>query len=550
LSAILKFPIKTPRHFGQKANIIIYFCSGSPDENNGQKVVISFVMKHIRIVATRLNTWLGHHPSFLVVVIICSGIGLRLRQYLANRSLWFDEILLARNLVSKSLLGLAGPLDDGQGAPIGFLWVVKEIITIAGHSEYALRFFPLGCSLVALPVFYAAARKYLAVPSACLALGLFAISESLIYYASEVKQYSSDVLMALLGLLILFPLLEKKLNYSLAIFYGFLGASLIWMSHPIIFVLASVGVVASWSLLRQREYHRARLAILAATWWGLSFLIFYFVSLRYLTQHQPLLNYWGDSFAPPLSAPLTWLNWVIESFLDIFAYPIMGLSVFGLGAFAYLTGAISLYSRHKPYLFSLLAPLLFALLAASFRMYPFAHRHLLFVMPVMIILMVEGMSRLLNFFASNNMGLAGFFLVGLLMYHPLLQAGHNLLYPALKEEIKPVIDYTNQHWQAGDTLYLYHSAYLPFEYYASSANLPIDDFMVGVASKDGDLSEYALDLNQLTAHDRVWLIFSHVRTTRGINEEQLFLNYLNLIGGLQTDRFQTTGAAVYLYEFN
>jgi hypothetical protein len=505
------------------------------------------------MVPTSLNAWIGHNTSFLVVVIICSGIVLRLRQYLVNRSLWFDEILLTRNLVSKSWLELAGPLDDGQGAPIGFLWLVKEIITILGHSEYVLRFFPLVCSVVALPVFYGVARKYLNVQSACFALGLFAISESLIYYASEVKQYSSDVLMALFGLLILFPLLEKKLNIFLAIFCGFLGAILIWMSHPIIFVLASVGVVATWSSLLQKEYHRARLVIFAATWWGLSFLVSYFVSLRYLTQYQPLLNYWGDSFAPPLSMPLALLDWIIESFLDIFEYPV-GLSLFGLGAFAYLTGAISLYSKHKPYLFSLLAPLLFALLAASFRKYPFAHRHLLFVMPMMIILMVEGIGRLLNFFASNNMRLTSFFLVGLLIYHPLIQAGHNLLSPSLKEEIKPVIEYTNQHWQDGDILYLYYSAYPPFEYYyyyySSSSNFQINDYIVGVASQDGDLSEYALDLNQLKAHDRVWLIFSHVRASHGLNEEQLFLNYLNLIGGIQKNKFQTTGAAAYLYEFN
>jgi hypothetical protein len=49
------------------------------------------------------------------------GVLLRVIAYLKDRSMWFDEAMLAHNIVTRSFAGLVKPLDYAQGAPVGYL---------------------------------------------------------------------------------------------------------------------------------------------------------------------------------------------------------------------------------------------------------------------------------------------------------------------------------------------------------------------------------------------------------------------------------------------
>ena len=73
--------------------------------------------------------------SFFIIFV---GIFLRVWQYAVNRSLWFDEALLALNIVNRTFIGLTQPLDYNQGAPIGFLIIEKVIIQLIGNKDYFL----------------------------------------------------------------------------------------------------------------------------------------------------------------------------------------------------------------------------------------------------------------------------------------------------------------------------------------------------------------------------------------------------------------------------
>ena len=119
------------------------------------------------------------------------GCLLRIVQYLFDRSLWMDEAYLSLNVLHRSFAGLCRALDYHQGAPIGFLLLEKSAVLWWGGSEYVLRLLPLLGGIASVLLFYKLANKVLPANAVPIAVGLFAISPTLIYYSAEVKQYSS-----------------------------------------------------------------------------------------------------------------------------------------------------------------------------------------------------------------------------------------------------------------------------------------------------------------------------------------------------------------------
>ena len=130
--------------------------------------------------------------------LICLGVVVRIFQYLFNRSLWLDEAGLAVNIVNRSFLELFRPLDCQQAAPIGFLLVEKCLVQLFGNNEYVLRLFPFICGVASLFLFYKLTRDYIQTRTVLLPVGLLAISALQVRYSSEVKQYSTDMAVALL----------------------------------------------------------------------------------------------------------------------------------------------------------------------------------------------------------------------------------------------------------------------------------------------------------------------------------------------------------------
>ena len=136
-----------------------------------------------------------------VIVFLVFGFILRAHQYAFNRSLWMDEAMLALNIVDRSFAGLTQPLAYNQGAPLGFLFIQKLAVTLFGNHDYILRLFPFIASVVSLFLFYHLANAVTKGLGRILAVYLFSVSGWLVYYASECKQYSSDVMVCLLLLL-------------------------------------------------------------------------------------------------------------------------------------------------------------------------------------------------------------------------------------------------------------------------------------------------------------------------------------------------------------
>jgi len=142
--------------------------------------------------------------------IIAFGTLVRIAQFLYNRSLTEGEAALALNIINKSYTDLLQPLDHTQAAPVGFLFIQRFMVTLFGNTELAMRTFPLLTGITSLFLFYSIAKRILKPSALSFGLILFAAGDHLIYFASEVKQYSADVCWALCIILIALQLVQHR----------------------------------------------------------------------------------------------------------------------------------------------------------------------------------------------------------------------------------------------------------------------------------------------------------------------------------------------------
>lgn len=483
--------------------------------------------------------------------IIYFGILVRLVQYLSNRSLWNDEAALALNIVNRSYLELLQPLDYDQGAPIGFLIVEKLAVQVFGDNEYALRLFPLLSAIVSLFIFYELAKKCLQPQAVTIALALFSTLHIWLEYATEVKQYSSDVAIAVFLCLLLMQM--NKLSFARMITLSIVGAVAIWFSHPAIFVLAGIGASCLLLTLVKKDLATSLKLLAVYSIWALSFASFYLVSLKNIANQENLYNSWAGRGTFPSS--FSDINWLFTSFTEFFHKPLGFPDVFVVPAiFAFLVGCISLVYRRM--LLILLSPLFVTYLAAYLHKYPFDGRLVLFLIPFVTLLVGEGIAVIRRKTRSTSFAKIGIFALVLLLVPPIGTAGYLIFKPYVKQEIRPVISYVRKHQQVEDVIYVYQRAEYQFKYYANKFGYQEGDYILGIDDldkKDGqgtseeEWQRYKSDLDKLYGNQRVWIIFSHVRTWD--KESERITSYLDKIGN-QIDFFKKEGSFVYLYDLS
>jgi len=486
--------------------------------------------------------------DILAYLIIGLGVSLRLIQYNFNRSLWLDEAFLALNILNRSLLGLFHPLSYNQGAPVGFLIMEKIVVEVFNGSEYALRLMPLLFGIISLFLFYKLAQRYSNKFAILISLILFSVSWYLIYYSSEVKQYSSDVAIALLLLLLATRAIgTKKMGGDQATILGIIGAAAIWFSHPSVFILAGAGIILiSAGFIKNKKNNKEVIKrVTICSFWFLSLIICYFTSLRYIGHNDVLLQYWSANFMPFPPSNLEKLQWFPNTFNEILKNPV-GLSSSGIVLVSILAGGISLYSKDREKFFLLILPIVFCLIASGFHKYPFGGRLVLFIAPIILLFVGEGAERIAKISLPHRK-LFGIAFLALLIIPPSLLTKKHLLHPYTREEIKPVISYVRTNWNKGDILYLYYGSQYAFKYYSKLYGFGPNDYIVGVSSRN-NWKRYQDDLSKLSGHKRVWILFSHICCPwKGVNEELFFLEYLDR-AGKRLASFRTSGASAYLYD--
>jgi len=483
--------------------------------------------------------------------MVVIGVILRLIQYSLNRPLWLDECFVALEIVNHSFLGLLSSFDYFQVTPIGFLLIERAFIVLLKNNEYILRLFPLIAGIVSLFLFYFLARRCIREQGALIAVGLFSLSGYLIYYSSEVKQYSSDVTIALLLLAVTMYVRSNKFTSLLIVFFGAVGAIAVWFSFTSVFVLAGIGCTLSLFSLGRRDWSANNRLLITYFIWLLGFGVFYLVYSRNMSNTLGVQqSFWDGSFMPFPPKSISDVKWFGKTFFEVFTSPV-GLPLPGLGALAFLLGTVSIFTRDKELFFILLSPVFVVLFVSALHLYPFKGRVILFIVPFILLFIGEGVVFLYEN-TRNYSGVVGILLVGLLFYGPLTTAASHTAkktgYAIMPhEDTRSVMKYVKEHRKQGDVLYLYHFSTYPFKYYAERYGFSNDDYIEGIYSTH-DWSKYLDDLEKLRGSKRVWLMFSHTDEEKG-NSEMFYINHLDNLG-TWLDGFESVGAAVYLYDLS
>lgn len=496
--------------------------------------------------------------NYLSLCFIFLGILVRTVQYFSNRSLWGDEVDLALNIINRSYGELSQVLDHNQAAPLGFLWLEKLATQIWGNSEYALRLIPFIASILSLGLFYRLVRQSSSIVAAPIAIALFACGRYTLYFATELKPYSSDVAIALMLFWLLLKAQHKMLSAKEMLGFAGWGSLAIWLSYPSIFILAGL---SGWSLLTAHKRSLRQMIInrlgIYLTWLA-SFGLFYWLTIANTLQNEDLSSSWASRYPDSFGDIL----WFFDALGRFFYHP-MGFRGIadGIGIFAFIVGCIVCYRGQRTVFLALIAPFVVTMIAAYLHKYPFRDRLILFLAPLGMIIVAEGIAFLLaklteiklaNKLAKSSQiswlcGLLGVICFYALTLTTIYRASNLLIHPERKQEVKPVLEYVAEQSQPGDKVYIYEPGIRAFNYYLklkSYDNLDYTYGKINFVHKKKTLPdkqrELAVDLQPLQGYP-VWFI---LRADQA--EELEIVQYLDQVGQ-RKDHFINIGASAYLY---
>jgi hypothetical protein len=496
------------------------------------------------------------HPrgyQLLVAIAVAIGVALRIREYVANRALWYDESLLALNIINQPISGLFGRLGFNQAAPPGFLLVERVSADIFGRNEYALRLFPLICGIASIFLFLSVSRRLLEPVPQLIAITLFSISGGLIYYSGEVKQYSTDVAASLLILAAALTLRSSRLTKWRATCWVVAGFVALAFSYAAVFILLTVVIVLVLPRALRRHWHWSPLDLAAGLWLA-------GVAIALLYAHSRVFDVLATSRGSSFPVGTEFVRTAGGALASAVGYPAGGAT----GSFKYLVALVGLAGfaalvRQNHEAAALVAvPLFLLMVAAALHAYPILVRTVLFYVPFLAIVVGEGIAALASTRPSRRR-LVAIALGVVVCALPATYAAKDFIAPHGREEIKPVLRHLTKNWRAGDSLFVFHHAQYPLRYYLEcdcggvslrTLGIPWDavtphhfggaqDAPALVSRKPALVIEqpqasfggYLREFAALRGRQRVWVLVTRI----GFFERQL-LTYISCVGR-RTDAF-------------
>ncbi len=436
-------------------------------------------------------------PSTVSWAAAVLGLVLRLREYLANPSIWNDEAELALNVVNRSYAGLTHPLASNQGAPIGFLFLEKTAVELFGPGEFALRLAPFLAALILVVVFRSLAMRTLGGWAGCVAVFIVAVSPSLVYYSTDAKQYSGDAMAVVVLAWATVRAVERHLSTGSLVAWGASAAVLVWFSFPAAFAAGSGAVVL---IIAARRDVKSLVRVVGATLlWVLSFGLEYVALLRQLHANGTLLAFWSDALAPTEGSKTAWLYHVVVGALR----DPVGLTVLPVAAVLLCVGAIALVRHRMVIGIFCIVVVGVTLLGGLLREYPVADRMVLYLVPIAALLL--GGTLLI----SARFGLLAVPLVALVVATTVSSAAVAIARPYTMTSARQALDYAVAHSGPRTLVLIEGSATNLYDFYHQTTGVTVAGNVYLITQAPGSPScSPTQETAWLGRYDRVWVVFA------------------------------------------
>lgn len=439
------------------------------------------------------------------IAFLALGVAARVRQWSGDRSLWLDEVLVADNIVHRGFWQLTQPLAHYQVAPILWLELERLATLVFGAGERSLRLVPLLSGLLALGLAWVVARRLLPEVLVPVAVLLVSLHPMLIYYSNEVKQYSTDVAVVLL-LVLLAQEVPRRTDTGRALRrLAVAGAVCVWLSHAALLVMAGLSAVLVLRPLVVRDGRRALRVVRGLLPWVVSGVALYLLVLRRVPHTEDLGDYWAGTF--PRSLP-DLPAWLVRRWYAVAHSPLQ-MTVRALGLALLAAGLVRLWRYAGRWTALVWAGVPTALLAAAASAYPFADRLALWIVPGACFALAAVLPRRLD-----RTGLVWLLLASALLtvvMGPAVATGLKRTVAVQHvEELRPLLELLARERRPSDVVLVEYGSQAAFDYYARSTGVRRDG-VIALADRLGRTGcddRPALDAGHFLT-DRVWVVTSH-----------------------------------------
>lgn len=466
-------------------------------------------------------------PRWFWVGLFALGVAVRLRQYGAGASYWYDESYLLLNVFRRSFAELTGAVDYQVVTPVLFLWLERAAYLLLGPAEWAMRLPMTVQSLAALALMVPLARRFCG-RGWVWAVALLALSPHAIMHGVDVRPYSGDVLFCQAVLLAAFAALagearRRRIGAAALVSLALLGP---WLSFPAAFVLGGAGLALFARAAQTRDGRLFTTCLCFGVMAALSVGAVYLVQARHL-YYPGLRHHWSRGF-PDLGAPAPAILWGLNCFLGMGQYANQSLGVplllFSIG------GSVVLARRQPALALVLVAPPLLGVMAAFLHRYPMDDRTLFYTAPCVWLLAAAGIGAVLERFPQRRRLLTAAF--GLLLLPGLIESCKELVVVLPRADFRAAFVHVRAHLKPGDRVWVTnHEVYE--SYYGTApellTNLTPDDGLIAVAR-----------------HSRLWLVYTP--DPRGERVPERLFPRLAAAGCIPTHRHTVFHLAIVRYD--
>lgn len=412
--------------------------------------------------------------TILYIIVISMGLLFRLGSFIQDRTLWYDEAMLASGIVQRGFSGLFTPLDYSQSAPIGFLLIVKTFITVLGSSQRVLRLYSFLTGLSSIWMFYLLIKRS-GFKRPLIGAAFYATVSPLIYYSNELKPYMPDAFFTIAALY-LYKLYEDKKVPVWA--YLLFCICSVWISFPTIFV---IGAITCYNFFRSiagiiveiisdnRENIKDKLGVLigAAVFGGAALISFGICYITYTGKVSGNIDgmsmeYWKHLYFPLFPKKLSEWNLIYLMMNNYFSF-IFG-DIAALSVILWVGGILLLIVRRNSIgAYSVLA-VLFTLVASSIEQYPIQDRLLLFLVPFTLLGILFFAEVLMDLLKLKAFEVVVFILLISLNYGSLKYTDVSNMYKE-GQEAANLIYYLENKIEEDEKLYIFANAVPIYEYH-------------------------------------------------------------------------------------